>query len=260
MPALVTRQRFLKHCELHPEWAVEAMRLIKLNEQSAAVLRTKVNLEIARERSAISRRTAEKCKNGHVRTANNTFYVEYGGCLVRRCKDCNKYARENRMPTIDRVRLSVASLHEGETLSSQGGYTLSIMRNFIRANPKIGNRIRAISEKNASAHRSAGQRARRQLAASSLTRNAGEDAYEAVRQATLHIPRDERDDVMSRMFIAIAEGRLRLSEARARVGEFLADQRYRPRVYGDFSLNSPIGDEDGVTWLDTKTDADRLWA
>ena len=32
------------------------------------------------------------------------------------------------------------------------------------------------------------------------------------------------------------------------------------RVYGDYSLNSPVGDEDGVTWLDTKTDADRLWA
>ncbi|WP_370131885.1 hypothetical protein [Bradyrhizobium ottawaense] len=259
---MVTRQRFLKHCELHPEWAVEAMRLIKLNEQSAAVLRTKVNLEIARERSAINRRTAEKCKNGHVRTANNTFYVEYGGCLVRRCKDCNKSARENRMPTIDRVRLSVAALHEGETLSSQGGYTLSIMRNFIRANPKIGNRIRTISEKNASVHRSAAQRARRQLAASPLTRNNGEDAYEAVRNATAHLAEDERDDVMSMMFLAIAEDRMTLSEARSRVGEFLKDQRRRPRVYGEarFSLDCPLSDDSGMTWLDTKSDADRLWA
>ncbi|MET4277383.1 hypothetical protein ABIB68_005930 [Bradyrhizobium sp. F1.2.2] len=53
-PALVTPQRFRKHCELHPGWAVEAMRLAKANEQAAAIVRTKVNLELARERSAIS--------------------------------------------------------------------------------------------------------------------------------------------------------------------------------------------------------------
>lgn len=259
-PALVTPQRFKKHCELHPEWAVEARRLIKANEQAAALRRTKVNLELAREQSAISRRTAEKCKNGHVRTMHNTFYVEYGGCLVRRCKDCNKLARENRMPTIERVRASVAYLHEGGTLSSGGTYTQSVMRNFIRVHPKIGRRLVAISAKNASAHRSAAQRSRRRFAAVSLTRNDGEDAYEAVWQATAHLSRDERGDVMSRMFLAVAEGRLRLSDARARVGEFLSDQRYRPRVYGEYSLNSPVGDDDGLTWLDTKTDADRLWA
>ncbi|MET4277382.1 hypothetical protein ABIB68_005929 [Bradyrhizobium sp. F1.2.2] len=191
---------------------------------------------------------------------HNTFYVEYGGCLVRRCKDCNKSAREARMPTVEQVRVSVASLHEGETLTSGGAYRLTVMRNFIRANPKIGCRLRALSGKNASAHRSAAQKARRRFAASSLLRNDGEDAYEAVRQATVHLSIDERDDVMSRMFIAIAEGRLKLSEAKARVREFLRDQRFRPRVYGDYSLNSPVGHEDGVTWLDTKTDADRLWA
>jgi hypothetical protein len=105
-------------------------------------------------------------------------------------------------------------------------------------------------------------RSKRQFAAASLTRNNGEDAYEAVRLATVHVSTEERDDVMSRMFLAIAEGRLRLSEASSRVGEFLKDQRRRPRVFGDlrFSLDSPLGDEDGATWLDTKTDADRLWA
>jgi len=51
-------------------------------------------------------------------------------------------------------------------------------------------------------------------------RNNGADAYEAVRQATSHLWEGERDDVMSLMFIAVSEGRLKLSDARARVGEY----------------------------------------
>lgn len=258
-PALVTPQRFKKHCELNPEWAIEARRLAKANEESAAHVRKTVTWKLAIQRSADNRRTAERCKNGHVRTLNNTFYEQHLGYLVRRCKDCIKNRRQLLMPSPDQVRASIASLHEGGTLSSAASHVQQSMRNFIRANPKLGARLRNISDKNAHAHRSAAQRARRQFAASSLTRNDGEDAYEAVRRATAHLWGEERDDVMSRMFIAIAEGRLKLSEARSRVGEFLSDQRYRPRTYGDYSLNSPIGDEDGKTWLDTLTDANRLW-
>ncbi|PDT87472.1 hypothetical protein CO669_25230 [Bradyrhizobium sp. Y36] len=166
------------------------------------------------------------------------------------------------MPSVEQVRASVAVLHEGGTLSSNAStYEQTIMRNFIRANPKIGSRLRAFSEKNASTIRSAAQRSRFLLAASSLTRNGGEDAFEAVRQATALVAEHERDDVMSRMFVAIAERRLKLRDVRSRVGEFVADQRRRPRVYGDarLSLDNPIGDDSGMTWLDTKTDADRLW-
>ncbi|QAU39449.1 hypothetical protein X265_18605 [Bradyrhizobium guangdongense] len=261
-PALVTPQRFKKHCELHPEWAVEARRLAHVNEQVAARVRATVTWRLAIDRSAEKRRTAERCKNGHIRTLENTFYEQHLGYLVRRCKDCIKNRRQLLMPSADQVRASIASLHEGATLSSAASHVQQSMRNFIRANPKLGARLRYISDKNAHAHRSAAQRARRQFAASSLTRNDGQDAYEAVRQATAHVPEDEREDVMSRMFVAIGEGRLKLPDVRSRVGEFLAEQRRRPRVYGEarFSLNNPLGDDSDMTWLDTKTDADRLWA
>jgi hypothetical protein len=91
--------------------------------------------------------------------------------------------------------------------------------------------------------------------------NNGADAYEAVRCATAHLHVDDRNDVMSLMIIAIGEGRLKLSDAQSRVREFLRIHRYRPRVFGDarYSLDNPIGDDSNVTWLDTKTDADRLW-
>ncbi|MBR0990001.1 hypothetical protein JQ580_04635 [Bradyrhizobium japonicum] len=261
-PAFVSRQRFLKHCELHPEWAVEAKRLIKANEEAAAHIRATVTWRFAIQRSADKRRTAERCKNGHIRTLENTFYEQHLGYLVRRCKDCIKIRRQLLMPTPVQVRATIASLQEGGTLSAEPSHVQQSMRNFMRANPRLGNRLRAISEKNASVHRSAAQRARRRFAASALTQNNGEDAYEAVCRATAHLPDEDRRDVMSRMFLAIAEGCLTLSEARSRVWEFLKDHRRRPRVYGEarFSLDSPVGADCDMTWLDTKTDADRLWA
>jgi hypothetical protein len=104
-------------------------------------------------------------------------------------------------------------------------------------------------------------RSKRQWAASPLTRGNGEDAYEAVRCATSYVPADERDDVM-RMFVANAEGRLRLSDASSLIREFVRAHRYRPRVLDDarYSLDNPLGDGSAMTWLDTKTEADRLWA
>jgi hypothetical protein len=36
--------------------------------------------------------------------------------------------------------------------------------------------------------------------------------------------------------------------------------RRRPNVFGSYSLDTPIGEDGGMTWLDTKTDEDRLWA
>ena len=72
---------------------------------------------------------------------------------------------------------------------------------------------------------------------------------------------DERGDVQSLMYIDLGEGKLKLSECTPeRAREYLKIHRRRPNVYGSYSLDTPIGDEGGITWLDTKTDEDRLWA
>jgi hypothetical protein len=166
------------------------------------------------------------------------------------------------MPTEELVSAVVVAVHHGATLTAAAPeYSQPALRNFFRKNPKIGSRIYSLSRANLSAQLKEVWRAKRLTAAPALTQNNGEDAYEAVRNATAHLHEDERCDVMSRMYVAIAEGRLRLSEASSRVGGFLRDQRYRPRVFGDprFSLDNPLGEEGGTTWLDTKTDADRFW-
>jgi hypothetical protein len=78
--------------------------------------------------------------------------------------------------------------------------------------------------------------------------------------ATRGVPEHERGDVMGAMFIAIGENRLKLSEATARVGEFVRTHRYRPRVPGDpyRSLDIPVGEDGSMRFGDQFTEG--LWS
>jgi hypothetical protein len=258
----VRAPRLEAYLKAHPAYAREARPLIEANNAAAAA-RKLAAFDLARERSAERRRNSETCANGHIRTLENTFYVKNERqCLVRRCKDCNKQARAIRMPMPEEVRGAVTALHHGQTLTSMATpYLQKLLRNFMVKNRKIGNRMHLLSKKNADAKRSDIRQSRRLVAASALMKNDGEDAYDAVMRATAHLHEVDRGDVMSRMYVAIGEGRLKLSDVSARVGEFLKNQRWRPRVWGDarYSLDNPLGDDSNTTWLDTKTDADRLW-
>ena len=160
--------------------------------------------------------------NGHVRTLENTFYVKNERqYLVRRCKDCNRVAFAKRFPLPEEIRAAVAALHHGQTLESIGTeHSKRKLRSFLVKNPKLGSRMHDLSKKNADAKRRGIYQSRRLVAAAALLKNDGEDAYDAVRRATAHLHEAERGDVMSRMYVAIGEGRLKLSDARARVGDF----------------------------------------
>jgi hypothetical protein len=62
---------------------------------------------------------------------------------------------------------------------------------------------------------------------------------------------------MSLMFVASAERRLRVPDCDARVEEFRKAHRYRPRVYGDRSLDTPLFEHGSMTLGDTITTG--LW-
>jgi hypothetical protein len=257
-----TVTRLKTYCAAHLEYGREALPLIEANNAAAAA-RKVAAFDLARHRSAEGRRNSETCANGHVRTLENTFYVQNERqCLVRRCKDCNKAAIAKRTPKPDEVRSAVTALHHGETFTTIGtAYSRKLLRNFLVQNPKIGNRLYVLSKKNSDAKAAVRGQSRRLGAAWALMENGGADAYEAIRAATAHLHELERGDVMSLMFVAVAEQRLDPSNAAANVGKFLKIHRQRPRVFGDanFSLDNPVGDDSGMAWLDTKTDADRLW-
>jgi hypothetical protein len=62
---------------------------------------------------------------------------------------------------------------------------------------------------------------------------------------------------MSLMFLAAAEGRLLLRDAATRLPEFIKLHRYRPRVFGDRSLDVPIFEDGATTFGDRITTG--LW-
>jgi hypothetical protein len=92
-------------------------------------------------------------------------------------------------------------------------------------------------------------------------RNDGADAYDAIIRATSHIWEGDRGDVQALMWIDVAENRLKLPDCTPeKAREYLKIHNRRPNVFGSYSLDTPIGEDGGMTWLDTKTDEDRLWA
>jgi hypothetical protein len=114
-----SQTKFKKHCAAYTTWGAEAARLAKENQQAALRITATITLDLARERSAASRRNSETCPNGHVRTLENTYYVRNERQnLVRRCKVCQKQLRERGLPTPGQVRAAVEGLQHGQSLSS----------------------------------------------------------------------------------------------------------------------------------------------
>jgi hypothetical protein len=92
-----------------------------------------------------------------------------------------------------------------------------------------------------------------------LFRNYGRDVFQAIRRATASIGEWERGDVMSLMFIAVAENRLNLADADDRVEEFVKVHRRRPRVYGESSLDKPVSFDSSATLLDMLSTESGSW-
>jgi hypothetical protein len=132
---------------------------------------------------------------------------------------------------------------------------------FFEAHPRLGKKMKDASKKNGLINPRAACSSRRVVAAPSLMLNNGIDAFEVVRSATAGIWEGDRGDVQTLMWIDIAEGKLKISDCTPeKAREYLKIHRRRPNVFGSYSLDTPIGEDSGMTWLDTKTDEDGLWA
>ncbi len=275
-PPIVTRTKFNKHCAAYPGYGAEAQRLAKENEAEATRIRTTVTFKRAQKRWSEVSQAAERCSNGHAWTPENTIYtvrenwLKNGNRTARICKECRKASLARRMPSVERMRRVFEAMHHGQTLTGVTGrgptskgrlIIFRVLKNFMNANPKIGKRMHALSRKNARASARQSAQELRTVGSSELLRNNGHDAYEAIRRATAHLPEEDRGDVMSAMYVAVGEGRMKLSEAARRAPEFVKAHRYHPRVLGDkkYRLDDPLYEDSNLTWLDTITDADRLW-
>jgi hypothetical protein len=123
----------------------------------------------------------------------------------------------------------------------------------MNANPRVKKRINALALVNKRAAAQARAERNRMVAAPALLQNDGSDAYEAIMRATANLWEGERGDVMSLMFIAVAEGRVRPRDAAARLPEFLRDHRRQFGKFGPLSLDAPIFEDGATTLGDTVT-------
>jgi hypothetical protein len=93
-PAMVTPQRFKRHCELNPKWGKEANKLAKINAKAAD----------ARKSPKLYRHL---CKYGHP-LAKGRIYSRYG-YECRRCLECDKL-RNARAGIISSEAIAKASI------------------------------------------------------------------------------------------------------------------------------------------------------
>jgi hypothetical protein len=254
----------------------------RANDERGAVSRfSPEGLEAMKRNFAVlaeKRRLSATCDHGHL-WAQNTMIKKSG---ARRCRECvrleDKRREGTKMASQRQVSAVLEGLSHGFTLSQMTSYRSKkgVYRphddikkvvnpgpiyNFCKAHPALGKKIKDASKKNGLANLRAACRSLRVIAAPALLRNNGADAFEAVQRATAGIGEDDRGDVQSLMWIAIGANKLQLPDCTPeKAREYLKIHRRRPNVYGSYSLDTPIGEDSGMTWLDTKTDEDRLWA
>jgi hypothetical protein len=230
--------------------------------------------QAVRKRGVVVRRVSPTCPHGHL-WANNTIIASSGR---RRCRECCRIRNKTKMPSQQKVSLVLEGLSHGLTLNQMASSNSKrdvyrphdgIKRivgwgplyNFFKAHPALGKKMKDASKKNAIINLRAAIKSVRIVAAPALMRNNGHDAFEAVQRATVEIWEDDRGDVQTLMWIDIGEGKLKLPDCSPeKAREYLKIHKRRPSVFGSYSLDASIGEESGMTWLDTKTDEDRLWA
>ncbi|MBP1065329.1 hypothetical protein JOE51_006796 [Bradyrhizobium japonicum] len=102
-PALVTPNRFKKHCELRPEWAVEAMRLAKANAKAADALKS-------------PKLYKQFCKHGHSLDLRYTYH-RYG-YVCRGCRGCDRHRNADAgVLKPGQIERASAALRNGATIN-----------------------------------------------------------------------------------------------------------------------------------------------
>jgi hypothetical protein len=208
---------------------------------------------------------ARLCPSGHEFTPENTYRTKQGHRLCRLCQKRNN-ATPRPIPE-EKLRRVFERLNEGGTISSVYGKWPSpeepfivsriSLKHFMRQHPKIERRITALAKRNRPISYKLKRYGDRLVTAPGILRNNGEDAFEAVRRATSNLWEGERRDVMSLMFLAIAEGRLLSRDAERRMAEFIREHRRQFSKFGPVSLDAPIFGDSATTLVDMVTTG--LW-
>ncbi|MEH2534412.1 hypothetical protein V1277_006292 [Bradyrhizobium sp. AZCC 1588] len=242
-PGLVTYQRFKKHCELHPEWAAEAWRISKANTKAARGARF---------------RAMTHCKHGHPLSGDNLYLYVAKGRKERKCLTCNKrLALSGRRVSEEQARRVVGALNEGRTIAEITKTGPSYILNsralllFRQKHPKFDQLVVRLSTANAKVHHAEARARRAQIVRAPSITDRAEDIFLMIISAVpTTLPAPIRDDVIGAMALEIVEGRLRRTDIRRRVGEYIIAQFRQFSKFGTISLDAQLYAEGRATLLD----------
>jgi hypothetical protein len=251
-PAMVSYDRFKKHCELHPEWATEAWRV------------SKVNCNIGKGSRL---RNITHCKHGHSLADARVYYQ--GGYIKRDCRTCWKIRGQLggliKPEAVVRVKAALQNgasvsqiIHGKPTGGGKFNRTLRIVDaaafyRYRRENAEFDRFVAtAIADSN-----SIGQQIRhrrhRSRAKIEARREEANDYQKILAMFPANFP--GKDDAAHDLFVAVFEKSLKREDVRARVKQFIsAHNRMFPTNYATFagrrlmSLDARMF-EDGATTL-----------
>jgi hypothetical protein len=249
----------LTHCRHGHLWS-ETLRFNYRGDRFCVACRRESDLRRRREGP---RRGPKKqqCPHGHPMVEGNIGWGNGWVCLT--CKrECDR--RTQKPVTHEKLTRIFEALREGKTLTQCYGWKTgsyvggkivdsAALINFMKANPRIKKQIKKLALVNRRAIMQGVADRKRLIAAPALLQNDGADAYEAITRATARLWEGERGDVMSLMFVAIAERRLLPRDAAARMPEFLREHRRQFSKFGPLSLDAPLFGDSTITLGDTVT-------
>jgi hypothetical protein len=245
----VKASRLEAYFQVHPEYAQEALPLIEANTKAA------------RLRKGARTRNLTHCRNGHPYSGENLVNSPEG----RRCHICiEKSHAENRTMSEGQARRVIESLNAGGTIRSvtASGAPSYILNHralliFRLKNPKFDRFVVRLSTANAKVHHAEASARRAQILRAPSIAGHGADIYMLIRSAVpAYLPAQIRDDVIGAMALEIVEAKLRPTDIRRRVREYITAQYRQFSKFGHVSLDARLYDDGNATLLDRlSTDA-----
>lgn len=236
--------RFLAYCETHPEYSREALPQIEANAKAAQF----------RKGSVLRGRT--HCKFGHPLSGDNLFFHSKGW---RCCRICDAKSHElNRRMSDQQARRVVDALNAGKTISNicKGGTDDYILNHralllFRQKHPKFDRFVIRLSTANAKDHHAEASARRAQVIRAPIIAAHGADIFTLIRSTVpASLPAQIRDDVIGVMALEIVEGKLRTTDIRRRVSEYVSAQYRQFSKFGPVSLDARLYDDGSATLLD----------
>jgi hypothetical protein len=242
-PAIVSYDRFRKHCTLHPAWASKAWRISKVNGNASKGER---------------HRSLTHCMHGHS-LADATISYQ-AGYIKRSCKTCWKIRQKHASPIDPTIAKKVeVLLRRGASISSftKGGSKGYLLEHKTFTRFRLENtEINGLFLTNLKDANSRAQRLRHLRVKNERRRTEANDYHQIVGMVPESFP--DRDSVVSRIFEDMLSGILKREDVRARV-KFYITEHYRmfPTNFAKFgsaklvSLDEVMFDNGSMTRGDT---------